>query len=82
LENNKLPFEKIDVLNRLLNALFANLTARIANVEEHLRAVELDYMYGNMTDAAYLEVKKQIDQQIRDLNSVLLELQKAESNLP
>jgi hypothetical protein len=82
LEDNKLPFEKIDVLTRMLNGIFASLAARIANVEANLRAVELDYMYGNMTDAAYVEVKKQINQKISSLNDVLLELQKAESSLP
>lgn len=66
----------------MLNGIFASLAARIANVEANLRAVELDYMYGNMTDAAYVEVKKQINQKISSLNDVLLELQKAESSLP
>lgn len=81
MEENKPTFEKIDKLTKELNSIFASLEACIAKVESHLRSVELDYMYGNMTDTAYLERKHLINQKILDLTNVLLDLRNAENNL-
>ena len=81
IEENKPIFEKIDDLIKNLNSIFESLGARIARVESHLRSVELDYMYGNLTETSYLERKRLIDQKILDLTTVLLELRNAENAL-
>ena len=81
MEENKPTFEKIDDLTKDLNSLFDSLEARIAKVESHLRSVELDYMYGNVTEAAYLEMKRVINQKILDLTNLLLDLRNAENSL-
>ncbi len=81
MDENKPTFEKIDALTKELNMIFASLEAHISKVETHLRSVELDHMYGNMTEDAYLERKRQINQKIIGLTNMLLELRKAENTL-
>jgi hypothetical protein len=79
--NHKPSFEKIDILNRELKSVFSSLSSKISDVESRLLAIELDYMYGNMTDAAYAEVMALMDQKIQSITNALLELQRAESLL-
>jgi hypothetical protein len=81
MDEKKPSFEKIDALSKEFNRIFSNLQAHITKIEMNLRSVELEYMYGNIGELAYLEKKQEINQKISDFFNMLLELQKAENSL-
>ncbi len=74
-------FEEIDELSRELNALFASLLAKIAHVDNRLRSVSLDYMYGNLSEDLYLGQMQEIGKRIAQFKSMLFTLRDADSNI-
>jgi hypothetical protein len=67
----KLSLEDIDDLNSKLKATFLVLETEIAEIEERFRSVELEFMYGNITEDFYSGKMQQLSEDMVKFRSKL-----------
>lgn len=68
-------FKEIEGLIEQLKNLFSDLESQIAKIDDRFHAVEMDFMYGNITEKSYANKMKQVGQEITRFKSKLLQLE-------
>ncbi len=68
-------FKEIEGLIEQLKNMFSDLETQISKIDDRFHAVELEFMYGNITENVYVERMKQVGQDITRFKSKLLRLQ-------
>lgn len=57
-------FKDIEDLIEQLKTIFSDLENQISKIDDRFHAVELEFMYGNITENVYFEKMKQVSQDI------------------
>ena len=76
---SRLTTREINSLNQQLEEVFLNLKTQISKIDERLSSVELDYMYGNITEQFYLEKMKQLEEDIEKIKNKILKIREVSS---
>jgi hypothetical protein len=71
MSKKKPSLEDIDDLNSKLKATFLALENEIAEIEKRSRFVELEFMYGNITEDFYSEKMARLDEDMTKVRSKL-----------
>ncbi len=68
-------FKEIQGLIEQFKNIFSDLENQISKIDDRFHAVELEFMYGNITENVHSEMMKQVRQDITRFKSKLLRLQ-------
>jgi hypothetical protein len=71
----KLSLEDIDDLKSKLKATFLVLETEITEIEERFRSIELEFMYGNITEDFYSEKMQQLSEDMVKVRSKIEKIQ-------
>ena len=77
---SRLTTQEINRLNQQLEEVFLNLKTQISKIDERLSSVELDYMYGNITEPFYLEKMKQLEEDIEKIKNKILKIKEVSNS--
>ena len=80
MHEKKPALKEIDDLNSQLKAIFLVFETQIAKIENRFNSVELDFMYGNITESFYLEKMQQLGEDIAKVRGKLEKIQDVETN--
>ena len=75
MSEKKPSVEEIDDLNSKLKAIFLVLETEIAEIEKRFRSVELEFMYGNITEDFYSKKMRQLGEEMAKVKSKLDKIQ-------
>ena len=75
MSEKKPALEEIDDLNSKLKAISLVLETEIAEIEKRFHSVELDFMYGNISDSFYSEKMQQLSEDIARVKNKLEKIQ-------
>ena len=81
MHEKKSALKEIDDLNSQLKAIFLVFETQIAKIENRFNSVELDFMYGNITESFYLEKMRQLGEDIAKVRNKLEKIQDMEASL-
>ena len=79
MREKKPTLEEIDDLDSKLKAIFLVLETQIAKIEKRFNSVELDFMYGNITENFYFEKMRQLGEDIAKVKNKLEKIQDVET---
>ena len=80
MHEKKPDLKEIDDLNSQLKAIFLVFETQIAKIENRFNSVELDFMYGNITESFYFEKMQQLGEDIAKVRNKLEKIQDMETS--
>jgi hypothetical protein len=78
---NKSTIQEIEDLKEQLKAINLNLDTQIAKIDEQLNSIELEFMYGNITENFYNERMQLLGEDIAKVRNRLKKIQDLENNV-
>ena len=78
---NKSTIQEIEDLKEQLKAINLNLETQIAKIDEQLNSIELEFMYGNITENFYNERMQLLGEDIAKVRNRLKKIQDLENNV-
>ena len=79
MHEKKPALKEIDDLNSQLKAIFLVFETQIAKIENRFNSVELDFMYGNITESFYFEKMQQLGEDIAKVRNKLEKIKDTET---
>jgi hypothetical protein len=76
----KPALKDIDDLNSQLKVIFLDLEMQLSKIETRFNSVETEFMYGNITEAFYLEKMRRLGEEIAQVRNKLLKIQDVETS--
>jgi DNA repair exonuclease SbcCD ATPase subunit len=78
---NKSIIQEIEDLKEQLKAINLNLDTQIAKIDEQLNSIELEFMYGNITENLYDERMQLLGEDIAKVRNRLKKIQDLEDDV-
>ena len=78
---NKSIIQEIEDLKEQLKAINLNLGTQIAEIDEQLNSIELEFMYGNIIEDFYNERIRLLGEDIAKVRNRLKKIQDLEDNV-
>ena len=78
---NKSIIQEIEDLKEQLKAINPNLDTQIAEIDEQLNSIELEFMYGNIIEDFYNERIRLLGEDIAKVRNRLKKIQDLEDNV-
>ena len=78
---NKSIIQEIEDLKEQLKAINLNLDNQIAKIDEQLNSIELEFMYGNITENFYNERIRLLGEDIAKVRNRLKKIQDLEDDV-
>ena len=78
-QGKKQTLKEIDDLKSLLKSLFSHLEMEIARIDDRFNSIELDFMYGNISENFYDEKMGQLSAEILKVKQKLTIIQDLET---
>jgi DNA repair exonuclease SbcCD ATPase subunit len=78
---NKSIIQEIEDLKEQLKAINLNLETQIAKIDEQLNSIELEFMYGNITENLYDERIRLLGEDIAKVRNRLKKIQDLEDDV-
>jgi hypothetical protein len=78
---NKSIIQEIEDLKEQLKAINLNLDTQIAEIDEQLNSIELEFMYGNIIEDFYNERIRLLGEDIAKVRNRLKKIQDLEDNV-
>ena len=78
---NKSIIQEIEDLKEQVKAINLNLDTQIAKIDEQLNSIELEFMYGNITENLYDERMQLLGEDIAQVRNRLKKIQALEDDV-